>query len=68
MLIELSPCGFTRDFRLGLRPETGLQHIERWSVGHASEMAPAGVDQRILRAQAREAQANRLVSAACSYQ
>lgn len=41
--------------------------LERWLVGHASELAQAGIDPRTLRAQARQAEASgRLAAAARS--
>ncbi len=44
--------------------EADMRQIERWLVGHASELAQAGVDPRTVRAQAAEAQASPLANAA----
>lgn len=44
--------------------EADAARIERWLVGHANELAQAGIDPRNLRAQARKAQASPLVDVA----
>lgn len=56
-----TPIGKNQAFSLG-RKVLGLQfhleadvsHIEQWLVGHASELAQAGIDPRILRVQAQQ--------------
>lgn len=44
--------------------EADTRQLERWLVGHASELAQAGIDPRTLRAQALEARTSALAEAA----
>lgn len=60
-----TPIGANQAFALGAQVlglqfhlESDTRLIERWLVGHASELAQAGIDPRELRRQARENQAS----------